>query len=177
MGEPGELLFRCSHESLPVLGVTTWLDLWHRGLCLGMEESIISPWLPRNVDLRLNAEKEEQQMFHEPSWVFCRSAGFPLVGGHNYLIRSIKNTKYLKLLFLPNLAYISEQQKMRNKKPDMSPWFHQSLLEPAELLSYIENMWTRYEIWPWPNQGRCLGGKKNTPVPFLILFSETVVVF
>lgn len=143
--------------------------LWHGG-------ELVSPRLPRNVDLRLKAEEEEQQMFHVPNWLFCRSVGFPLVERHDYLIRSIKNTKYLKLLFLPNLAYVFEQQ-MWNKKPDTSPWFHQSLLELTELLSYTENARTWHEFTPWLNQGRHLGGKKTIPVPFLILFSETAVVF
>lgn len=143
--------------------------LWHGG-------ELVSPRLPRNVDLRLKAEEEEQQMFHVPNWLFCRSVGFPLVERHDYLIRSIKNTKYLKLLFLPNLAYVFEQQ-MWNKKPDASPWFHQSLLELTELLSYTENVPTWHEFRPRLNQGRHLGGKKTIPVPFLILFSETAVVF
>lgn len=129
--------------------------LWHRG------ESIVSPRLPRNVDLSLKADEEEQQMFHVPNWLFCRSAGFPLVERHNYLIRSIKNTKYLKLLFLPNLAHIFEQQ-MWNEKPDRSPWFHQSLLELTELLSsreYVNMTWVHTLAKP----GQTLGRQKNPP--------------
>lgn len=62
-----------------------------------------------DLDLRLEAKLEEWQRSHVTTSLFCRAPEFSLVRRNNELMRSIKNTGYLKALFFPNLADILEQ--------------------------------------------------------------------
>lgn len=135
-----------------------------------------------NLDLRLEAEQEEWQRSHITTSLFCRAPEFSLVKRNNELMRWIKNTGYLKVLLFPNLADIFEQWKWY-KESEMSPWFHQTLLEATECSCWAptERGWEHDPGSPWPNLGRHMGAKSPPQCPdfqpFLRLFSETAVTY
>lgn len=143
--------------------------LWHGG-----EHRLTAPALKRGLEGEGRRGRTAdvpctKLTFLQISWFsFSRKAPLPNYTNqeHNVLEATVPSK--------PCLCIWAANVKWKTKHESL---VHQSLLEPTELLRYTENVWTWHEFTPWPNQGRCLGGKKTTPVPFLILYSETAVVF